>query len=142
MARCDIIPPLGKVQLTKLEPTQVQALLNRKLEKGLAPRTVTCIRAILRQALGQAMKWGQVPRNVATLVNTPKVELYAIQPLSPTQASHLLDVTRGDRLEALYHPPSRSGCGRVRPCGCAGRTWTSSAASSTSAWRCKRSRAS
>ncbi len=102
IARCHLIPTLGPIQLTKLEPARVQALLNGKLAAGLAPRTVAYIRAVLRQALGQALKWGQVPRNVATLVEPPRAERFEIRPLDRDEAAQLLAAARGDRLEALY----------------------------------------
>ena len=101
IARCHIVPDLGRIQLAKLEPQQVQALLRRKQEAGLSPRTVAYIRAVLRQALNQALRWGLVARNVATLAEPPKVERFEIRPLSPAQATALLDAARGDRLEEL-----------------------------------------
>jgi integrase len=102
MTRCHIAPALGHIQLAKLEPQQVQALLKRKQDEGLSPRTVAYTRAVLRQALNQALKWGLVARNVATLVEPPKVERFEIKPLAPTDANRLLDAARDDRLEALY----------------------------------------
>ncbi len=102
MARCHILPMLGRIQLARLEPQQVQALLTQKQAEGLSPRTVAYIRAILRQALNRALKWGLVARNVATLVDPPTVEQFKIRPLNPTQAGQLLEAARGDRLEALY----------------------------------------
>jgi len=69
---------------------------------GLSPRTVQYLRAILRRALGQALKWGLLARNVATLVDPPRVERHEVEPLTPEQAKALLATCRGDRLEALY----------------------------------------
>ena len=102
IARCHIVPDLGRVPLAKLEPQQVQSLLKRKQAEGLSPRTVAYIRAVLRQALNQALRWGLVARNVAALVEPPKVERYKIKPLTPEQATIFLRTAAGDRLEALY----------------------------------------
>ena len=102
IARCHLVPALGRVALAKLEPQQVQALLKRTQAEGLSPRTVAYIRAVLRQALNQALRWGLVARNVATLVEPPKVERFKIKPLTTHQATILLEAARGDRLEALY----------------------------------------
>ena len=102
IARLHIIPTLGKIQLTKLTPQDVQTLLSQKAAHGLSPRTVQYIRAVIRMALGQALKWGLVVRNVATLVTPPRAERHEIHPLTPEQARRLLDAARGDRLEALY----------------------------------------
>jgi integrase len=102
IVRCHLVPDLGRLSLAKLTPQQVQALLKRKQAAGLSPRTVAYIRAVLRQALNQALRWGLVARNVASLVEPPKVERYQITPLTPQQASRLLDAAQGNRLEALY----------------------------------------
>jgi hypothetical protein len=72
IVRLHLKPAIGHHQLAKLSPQHVQALLNDKLAAGLSPRTVQYIRAVLRQALGQALKWGLVARNVATLVDPPR----------------------------------------------------------------------
>lgn len=69
---------------------------------ALAPRTVFHIRAVLRRALGQAVKWGLVSRNVATLADPPRVPDEEIRPLSTEEARRLLEQIAGDRLEALY----------------------------------------
>jgi integrase len=58
--------------------------------------------AILRAALGQALKCNLVLRNVAKLAHAPRVEQTEIEPLSPEQARQLLDAAKGDRLAALY----------------------------------------
>ena len=109
MVRVHLIPHVGHHQLTKLAPEHVQAMLNTLLvsggkeKTGLSPRTVQYVRAILRQALGEALRWGHVPRNVAALVAGPRVEKYQITPLTPEQARQLLSAVAGHRLEALYH---------------------------------------
>ena len=58
--------------------------------------------ATIRRALGQALKWRLVPRNVATLVDPPRVQRREIEPLDPSDARLLLAAVRDNRLEALY----------------------------------------
>lgn len=104
----NIIPALGHLQLDKLTPQDVQRFLNALATRGgaagqgLSARTVAYNRAILRKALGQALKWGNVPRNVATLIDPPKTKRPDVQPYTPDEARRLLATARGDRLEALY----------------------------------------
>ncbi len=104
-------PALGNLRLEKLAPQHVQEMLNAKLKqkpsaKGkarkLSPRSVAYLRVVLRHALNQAMRFGLVVRNAAALTDPPKVERAEIRPLSLDQAKKLLDVAKGDRLEALY----------------------------------------
>jgi integrase len=97
-----IIPELGRIALAKLSPQDVQSLLNHKRESGLSPRTVQYIHSIVRRALGQAERWGMVPRNVARLVSSPHVPQANISPLSPVEAKQLLAAVHEDRLSALY----------------------------------------
>ncbi len=102
LVRLHLKPALGHHQLTKLTPQHVQALLNAKLAAGLSPRTVQYLRAVLRRALGQALKWGLVARNVATLVDPPRSVRHENRPLTADEARRFLAAARGDRLEALY----------------------------------------
>jgi integrase len=102
IVRIHLSPVLGRFQLAKLTPQHVQQLLNAKRAAGLAPRSVQYLRDVLRNALGQAMKWGLVTRNVATLVEPPRVPHHEMRFLSPDQARALLAAACGERLEALY----------------------------------------
>lgn len=102
IVRVHLLPTLGHIRLAKLTPQDVQALLNARQAAGKAPRTVQSIRAVLRRALGQAVQWGLVHRNVAALVNSPHISRPDIRPLTLAQVRTLLDAARGDRLEALY----------------------------------------
>jgi integrase len=102
LVRLHIAPELGKVRLNRLTPTQVQTVLNGKLASGLSPRRVDYIRAVLRIALNEALRWEMVGRNVAALAHSPRVPKREVEPLTQEQARSLLDKVRGDRLEAVY----------------------------------------
>jgi integrase len=102
LVRMHLVPEIGRVPLAKLSPQHVQALMNRKLASGLAPRRVAMIRGVLRTALNQALRWGLVARNVAALVSPPRATQFEVRPLSPEQARTFLNGVRGEPLEALY----------------------------------------
>jgi integrase len=97
-----LAPLLGHHRLDKLVPQHVRAFLKRKLEDGLAPRTVQLALVILRKALSQAVNDGMIGRNAAKLVDGPRVERFEGRTLSPEQARAFLDAVVGERLEALY----------------------------------------
>lgn len=103
---CDLlrrhaIPSIGKVRLGRLTPQRVDALLADRQRAGLSPRSVWHLRAVLRAALGDAMRTGEVTRNVAALARPPKkVEPYHVEPMSPDQAAAILDAVAGTALEA------------------------------------------
>jgi integrase len=97
-----LIPSLGRIRLEKLQPQDVDAMVHRKLEAGLSPRTVHHMRAVLRAALAQAVRYELVPRNVAALSNAVPVPDHEMSVFTPVEAAAFLDAVRGDRLEALY----------------------------------------
>ena len=100
--RLHLVPALGRIKLSKLSPRDIQAFMNHKVEGGLSPHTVRNIRATLRVALGQAVRWGELPRNVAELVDPPRVPHHEIRPFTPEEAKRFLQAIKGHRLEALY----------------------------------------
>src|SRR5215212_3636748 len=108
IVRLYLKPYLGKHQLAKLTPEHIQLMLNRLLEDGgvhgepLSTQTVHYVHSVLRRALNQALKWGAVARNVAVLVDPPRVEKHTISVLTPEQGQLLLSTAAGHRLEALY----------------------------------------
>ncbi|MDQ3708051.1 MAG: site-specific integrase [Actinomycetota bacterium] len=70
--RLHIKPALAQVPLATLDPKRVREVFNAKLREGLAPASVTRIRAVLQRALNDAVRDGYVARNVVTLVKRPK----------------------------------------------------------------------
>jgi integrase len=100
--RKHIIPGLGRIRLKSPSPAHLQSYYSFKCESGLAPRTVQYHHTLLHQALKNAVKWGYVRRNVAAVVDPPKVEKKEINPLSAAQVKALLEAAKGDRLEAFY----------------------------------------
>ncbi|MGH2614153.1 MAG: tyrosine-type recombinase/integrase [Thermomicrobiales bacterium] len=102
VVRMHLAPSLGRHRLTKLTPQHVQQMLNAKRASGLSPRSAQYLRDVLRNAIGQALKWGLVSRNVATLVEPPRVKHCEMRFLTPDEARTLFTTARGERLEALY----------------------------------------
>ena len=97
-----LVPTIGHLKLVRLTSPEVQAVLNAKLASGLSPRRVEYIRAVLRAALNQAIRWGLISRNAAGLSTPPRVIRRHVQVLTPEEAQKFLEVARGDRYEALY----------------------------------------
>jgi integrase len=102
LVRIHIEPAFGSVGLSKLTSQQVRTFLNAKLDSDLSSRTVQYLHAVLRKALNVAMKDQMVVRNVAALVDPPRVAGKEVQPLTPKEARAFLKATQGNRLEALF----------------------------------------
>lgn len=64
---------------------------------------------MLHRVLEVAVRCGLVVRNVAALVDRPRVARRDVDVLSPEEARAFLDTVRGDRLEALYTVPLGTG---------------------------------
>jgi integrase len=97
-----IDPAIGRIPLTRLEPEDVAAMLRGLAARGLSPTTSRYTHAVLRIALGRAVKSGRNVRNVASLVEPPARRTAERRPLTAEQARAFLAATAGDRLEALY----------------------------------------
>jgi integrase len=74
-----IKPAIGSTPLQKLTPGQLNGLYADLLESGrrdgkggLSARTVRYVHVTLHRALGEALKWGLVTRNVAEAATPPK----------------------------------------------------------------------
>jgi integrase len=102
LLRLHAIPVLGHLPMTRLEARHIQRLYADLLGQGQAPSSVRQLHAVLRRAMGQATKWGAVPRNVVALVTPPRVPRHEVAPLTADQARALLEAAQGERLEALY----------------------------------------
>jgi integrase len=105
IVRKNIAPALGAVFLNKLRPAQIStayssALANgrRDGKGGLAPTTVVYMHRLIKQALGQAVRWELLARNAADAVDPPKVERGSLTTYDMTQTVELLEALRGTRL--------------------------------------------
>lgn len=76
-----IIPHIGRIAPDKLQAEQVQRLYDGLLhgDKPLSARSVLHLHRVLHQAMGRAVKWGIVARNVCEAVEPPPPKKVAIE---------------------------------------------------------------
>lgn len=105
IAKKNLIPLLGAITLTKLQPIQISGAYTKALDSGrrdgkggLSPRTVHHMHRVLKQALAQAVRWQLLIRNPVDAVDPPKVERHRMTTYDMPQTAALLDVVRGTRL--------------------------------------------
>jgi integrase len=108
-------------RIANLTATDIQELINEMTGRGLAPRTVRYLHAILRACLNRALRLGKVGRNVATLVDLPRQARREMKALSPSQAKRLLAVAEGHQHEALLAVLLTGG---LRPAEALGLRWS------------------
>lgn len=106
------VPELGSVRLARLTPQHLQRLYSSRLDAGLHPSSVTHLHAVVHRALEQAVRYGLVARNVASLVDRPRIPRRDMNTLSADQAKAFLRVVQGDRFEALFVLALTSGMRR------------------------------
>ena len=102
LCRLHVLPILGATPLTRLTVQHLNSLYAVKLADGLSPRTVRYIHATIHKALHDAQAMSLVQRNVATLATAPRPRRREMQTFTPEQVRRFLEITQGDRLEALY----------------------------------------
>lgn len=100
--RVHLKPHLGRMSLNELGPSEVQDLIDQKVQAGMSPKSVRYMHGILRNALNHAIRWNYISRNPAALVDGPRVEQNEIEPFTREEAQRFLTAIKGDRLEALY----------------------------------------
>ena len=96
-----LIPALSRVPLADLQAQHIQSYYAGKLEKGradgkggLSARSVVYHHRILSKALDYAVKMGMIVRNVADVVQPPRVKRVAMSTLSSEEVIRFLDAAR------------------------------------------------
>lgn len=119
--RLHINPGLGALALQALTPAKLNefygALLEdgrRNGEGGLSPKTVRYVHGILRKALGDAVRWTLVPRNVADYADPPSARASAPQmkTWNADEVAAFLSHTAEDRLHAAWVLAATTGMRR------------------------------
>ncbi|HDR6277262.1 site-specific integrase [Bacillus cereus] len=68
-----IIPAIGDVELTKLNPMIIQGLYNKLTkEQALSDENIQKVHTLINDSLKKAERWGLIARNPAALVDRPK----------------------------------------------------------------------
>jgi integrase len=98
-----ILPVLGKVKLSDLRPDQVQTFYNHLVKKGCSQYTVRIVHAVLHRALNQAVRWGLIGRNPASLVEKPKPKKIEMKTWNDHQVMSFLSVIEDPQYQALYY---------------------------------------
>jgi len=104
LVRLYIVPAIGPIRLDKLTPADVRKVADTIMGKKLSSTTAHQAHRILSVALEYALREGHVTRNVAKLVDAPRIATTDLVALTADQAIHLIASSRdaGDPLWTLW----------------------------------------
>lgn len=107
-----LIPAFGGVQVSKLQPGQVQQAYDAWINAGLSPQTVKHHHAVLRNALRYAVRMGLVNHDVTQRVKPPAGSSPEMTALDESQSLVLLGMSKGKDIETLVTVALFSGLRR------------------------------
>lgn len=120
-------PTIGDLQLQAVTGADLNRLYGVLLASGrangkggLSPATVRRVHAVLRKALGDAVRWGRLARNPADAADPPRPSDTAAVEMatwSPAELSAFLDHVRTDRLYPLWLTLAATGLRRGEAVG-------------------------
>lgn len=104
-----IIPSIGHITLQQLQPMHLQRFYNEQLQKGrvdgqggLSAQSVVKLHVIIKSALGHAVKWQLINRNVADLADPPAIRKKDIVTLNAEEVAHFLELAKESRYYITY----------------------------------------
>jgi integrase len=106
VVRGNIMPALGALLLTKLQPAQISEMYAKALaggrkdgKGGLSPASVLYMHRLLKQALAVAVtEWRLLPWNPADPIKAPRVKRKNMRALDTAETAALLEAARRYRL--------------------------------------------
>ena len=122
-----LIPALGRIPLTRLQPADIQRYhsmllaTGRKNGKGgVSARTVVSRHRVLSEALSHAVKWGLLLRNPAQAVDPPRAIAKAMLTLDAAGVHAILDAAAGTPYRTIVQLAVSTG---LRRSELLGLTW-------------------
>jgi integrase len=116
LARLHIRPHIGGKAIQSIGAQDLNALYT-SLHERLGARTIKQVHRLLHRVLGHAVKWGVIKRNVAALVDAPKVPVTEAPALQLTEIPTMLAGLRGRVLYPIAVVALGTGMRRGELCG-------------------------
>jgi integrase len=117
-----LIPRLGRTPLERLSAQELNACYTAMLQHGrrdgtggLSPRSVRYAHTVLRKALSDASRWGELARNPAVNADPPSAKSAKARTMTtwrPSELRAFLEHIRGDELYACFWLAANTGMRR------------------------------
>ena len=115
--RVHLVPALGGRKLQGLRPDHISRLWTTLLADGMSATTVHHIHSTLRAAMQDAMRWGLVMKNVASLTAPPPIARSEMNTWTRAEVEVFLSAVKEDRLVCLYLVLATTGMRRGEALG-------------------------
>jgi integrase len=115
--RKHIVPALGNVKLSELQPLRLQRLYTGLLAAGYSKRTVQWVHTVCSAALKQGVQWGMLSRNPASKVTPPRPQKQTMQTIALEDVPAFLKVVRESPLASVIELALYTGMRRGELCG-------------------------
>ncbi len=115
--RREIVPVIGGLELAKVRPGHIRAVLARVQHRGLSAATITQVRSVLGSALRQAVAEGLIPTNPVAVVKRPRVQRRELRWPTSAELGALLAVSRGPPWEVPILLAAVTGARRAEVLG-------------------------
>ena len=112
-----INPAIGRVELQKLSPVQIQGMYAMLLERGLSNRTVLHAHRVLHKALADGVMWGLLVRNPADATTPPRAEDKEMEMWDIPTINLFRKVASDHRFQDFYQLALLTGMRRSELCG-------------------------
>ena len=89
---------IGKMNLSKIRPVNIQGFYNQKLKSGLSVKTVWKIRNLISTALKQAVREGYIEKNPDEYIVLPKKQRYEPSILTPDEIRKIVEDAKDEPL--------------------------------------------
>jgi integrase len=107
--RARVEPRIGRTQLAKLKPLDLQESYTELADAGLLARSIGHTHCVLHRALGQAVKWNVLGCNPCDGATAPRTQRSKMKVLTPGQVRAFLSATVDHPAHALYTLAVTSG---------------------------------
>jgi integrase len=101
MLRKHLSSRVGQMAIQKLRAADLQAIYAAMAADGLADRTRLHLHRVVHVMLKHATQWGVVPRNIADMVDAPRVRAQEIEILTAGEVQSVLVLLRDKPLYAI-----------------------------------------
>ena len=100
--RIHLVPNLGHIRLAKLTPSHLESLYASLIRAGYSSKSIRVYHFCCHAMLEKAVRQNLLTRNVASLVDLPRLIHHELPMWTLEQAKAFLAATQGRRLEALF----------------------------------------